>query len=80
MSVSNQIKFHSLGSKWIISVVLLGLSSLRNKKYNQVTKISFPAVCCEKKTQLICPTHFEKKIFMTVVRNFSVCLKTKNLK
>lgn len=63
MSVSNQIKFCSLGCERIISVVLLGLSSLSNKKYSQNTsKISFPAVHYEKKAQLIYTTHFEKHL------------------
>lgn len=75
------MKFHSLGCKWIISAVLLGLSSLKNEKYSQASKISFLAVCCEKKAQLIYPAYFEKKnIFVTVMSNFSVCFKIKHLK
>lgn len=55
------MKIFSLGCKWIISAVLLGLSSLKNEKYSQAFKISFPAMRYEKKAQLIYPTHFEKK-------------------
>lgn len=57
VSVSNQMKVCSLGCKWIISAVLLGLSSLRNEKYIQACKIIFPAAHYEKKAQLIYATH-----------------------
>lgn len=61
VSVSIQMKVCSLGCKWIVSAVLLGLSSLRNEKYIQACKIVFPAAHYAKKAQLIYTTHFEKK-------------------